>query len=148
MIDAGVLEFRSPGDARRFADFVRALRGASGVYVIRDLAGQILYVGESHTNNLYETLPRHFQAWSGRTAGPTYYRERVEVAVAVVAKGEALALQDALILALQPEDNRRVPPWQFFTDEGDQPAASREAGEDDGEGGTSAGLSDSDAVPF
>lgn len=130
-MEAGVLEFRSLGDLGRFAEWVRALRGVSGVYVIRDLSGTVLYVGESHRDKLYETLTRHLQAWSGRTAGPTYHRERVEVAVAVVPRAEALVLQDALIVALQPEDNRRIPPWQSFQGGGDQ-GSGREVGTDDG----------------
>jgi hypothetical protein len=44
--------------------WVRALRGKSGVYVIRerqrDGSSPIVYVGESHTSRLYQTLTRHF----------------------------------------------------------------------------------------
>ena len=38
----------------------RDLDGKSGVYVIRE-GSEIVYVGESHTNRLYDTLTRHFQ---------------------------------------------------------------------------------------
>jgi hypothetical protein len=49
-----------------YPDWVQALRGKSGVYVIRerDASGApvVVYVGESHSDRLYETLTRHFQA--------------------------------------------------------------------------------------
>ena len=45
--------------------WVRALKGKSGVYVIREQTrdddAAIVYVGESHSGKLYETLTRHFQ---------------------------------------------------------------------------------------
>jgi len=40
---------------------VRALKGKSGVYVIREIGGDIVYVGSSSAARLYETLTRHFQ---------------------------------------------------------------------------------------
>ena len=88
--------------------------------------------------------PRPHLHWSGRTAGPTYHRDRVEVAVLVVPDDQALALQDAFIATLLPEDNRKVPPWLFFRDE--EETADREAGsdDDDGDGETMAG----GEVPF
>ncbi len=59
----GSLVYRPVGEvAEPYPDWVRALRGHSGVYVIRDRAsGETLYVGESHTGRLYQTLTRHFQ---------------------------------------------------------------------------------------
>ena len=90
--------------------WVRALSGKSGVYVIRATAGHaVLYVGESHTGRLYDTLTRHFQAWSGQTAGPTYRRGSVEIAVVLVAKTRVVAIQDKLICRLQPRDNTVSP---------------------------------------
>lgn len=47
-----------------YPDWVRDLDGKSGVYVIRERRGEsaeIVYVGESHTDRLYDTLTRHFQ---------------------------------------------------------------------------------------
>lgn len=90
-------------------DWVRDLRGKSGVYVIREPAGRVLYVGESHTGRLKKTLLRHFQAWSGKTAGPTYSRGSVEVAVLVTPAGRAVAAQNRLICRLQPRDNTVSP---------------------------------------
>ncbi len=88
-----------------FPDWVRALRGRSGVYVIRDRQSHaVLYVGESHTDRLYETMTRHVQRW-GLEEAHTYQRGRVEVAVRVSAAGEAAELQRAYICELQPRDN-------------------------------------------
>lgn len=108
-----------PGEP--YPEWVRALMGKVGVYVIRDRASrEVLYVGESHRRRLYRTLTRHFQAWSGETAGPTYPREDVEVAVKTVAdrtvgegrraKPLATVEQDKLIRRLRPLDNRRKHP--------------------------------------
>jgi hypothetical protein len=41
---------------------VRELRGKSGVYVIREIGGPIVYVGSSIAR-LYDTLTRHLQQW-------------------------------------------------------------------------------------
>jgi len=103
------LEFRRVGDYRAFQPWVRVLDGQNGVYVIRDLAGQVLYIGESHRARLYDTMTRHFQEWSGRTAGPTYHRDRVEVAVCLLPADQAVDVQNALIIALRPLDNRQIP---------------------------------------
>jgi hypothetical protein len=94
-------------DGRRgFADWVRALVGQDGVYVIRDAAtGAILYVGESHRGRLYHTLTRHFQSWSGFGSGPTYHPDFVEVAVILTDAATAPYQQFALIQALRPLDN-------------------------------------------
>ena len=128
----GFSDFRLVGDGyRQFAAWVRELKGYSGVYVIRDLAGTVLYCGESHTARLHHTLTRHFQAWSGETAGPTYHRDRVDVSVSVVPSSEAVSLQNAVILALNPEDNRRVPAYALVTDEDDAPPPSDDDGTSD-----------------
>jgi excinuclease UvrABC nuclease subunit len=90
--------------------FVRALAGKSGVYIIRAAeSGRVLYVGESHTGRLKKTLLRHFQAWSGKTAGQRYSRGAVEIAAEVTPADRAVARQDALILAMQPRDNSVSP---------------------------------------
>jgi len=45
-----------------YPEWLRNLRGSSGVYVIRDArTSEVLYVGESHSGRVYETLTRHFQ---------------------------------------------------------------------------------------
>lgn len=103
--------FRALGVAGEYPDWCRALRGRSGVYMIRQPTWfglgkpAIVYVGESHTGRLYHTLTRHFQAWSGPTAGPTYGRSDVEVAVAVIPAPKAVEAQFALIRKHSPRDN-------------------------------------------
>jgi hypothetical protein len=44
-----------------YPEWLQRLRGSSGVYIIRERGGPIVYVGESAANRLYETLTRHFQ---------------------------------------------------------------------------------------
>ncbi len=96
--------------------WVRALRGKSGVYLIRSNAGALLYVGESHTGRLYETLTRHFQSWSGPTAGNTYGRGAVKVAAIVTPAGKAVARQNRLICEMQPRDNSLAPDCETQSD--------------------------------
>jgi hypothetical protein len=106
------LHWKSPArgrGVRGFADWVRALGNTNGVYAIR-IAGtdEVLYVGESHRDRLYDTLTRHLQNWSGFGSGPSYDPMRVEVAVLVVDDPEqAIALQYGLIQELQPLDNQK-----------------------------------------
>lgn len=102
--------------------WVRALKGKSGVYIIReskhDGSSEIVYVGESHTARLYQTLTRHFQSWrrskkfwtgqyggQGHDPGLTYPRNRVTVAVRVLPPQRALAEEARLIARLRPRDN-------------------------------------------
>ena len=105
------LRFRSPVDARdplAYAKWVRGLRERNGVYVIRDAETcEVVYVGESHTNRLYSTLTRHFQYWDGKTAGTTYEREDVHVAVGLLdaAARDVVKGQVDLIEELAPRDN-------------------------------------------
>lgn len=101
--------FSSVWAGRNFAAWVRETRGRSGAYVIRDATSrEILYVGESHRKKLYETLTRHFQQWDGPTSGPTYDRDRVEVAA--IESDNAVELQNELIVQLNPRDNVRGQP--------------------------------------
>ncbi len=90
---------------------------ASGVYAILDRASsRVLYVGESHTGRLYDTITRHFRRWdvppqrdgSGRRQGGTQYdRRAVNIAYLVTPPGEALERQYAEIERLAPEDNEQ-----------------------------------------
>jgi hypothetical protein len=101
-----------------YPDWLRALRGQSGVYVIRDRGSrEVLYVGESSAGRLYETLTRHFQEWrrwkgfwrgqyaEGHDPGLTYPRASVEAAVRVTSPAEALDEEARLIRRLRPRDN-------------------------------------------
>jgi hypothetical protein len=116
------LSFRPVGGRNEpYPDWVRALKGQSGVYVIREhTAGgrpAIVYVGESHSGRLYETLTRHFQAWrrwkgfwrgqfgEGHDPGLTYRRDRVEAAVRVTSAADAIDEELRLIQRLKPRDN-------------------------------------------
>ena len=100
--------------------WVRDLRGKSGVYVIREQrTSEILYVGESHTGKLYETLTRHFQTWrrykgfwrgqyaEGHDPGLSYERGSVEAAVRVTTSANAIDEEERLIRRLSPRDNLR-----------------------------------------
>lgn len=104
------LRFRSPLGDHGFADWLRALRGQgySGVYLIREAdTREIVYIGESHSGRLYETLTRHLWAWRGRGSGPSYYPEGVEIAVLIAETplDDPVADQYALIEKHQPRDN-------------------------------------------
>ena len=64
--NAGSLNYRSVGKSGdRYPAWIRALQGKSGVYLIRerqrDGSNPVVYIGESHTARLYQTLTRHFQ---------------------------------------------------------------------------------------
>jgi len=98
--------------------WVRNLRGKSGVYVIREIDGPIVYVGSS-VQRLYETLTRHLQTWrrwkgywrehefaEGADPGLTYERSSVEVAVKLTTPDDAHEEELRMIRRLQPRDNQ------------------------------------------
>ena len=95
---------------------LRALNGKSGVYVIREpgFFGEVLYCGESHTGRLYATLLRHFQHWTGKTAGATFAASKVEVAVVRCPANRALDLQNAMIAEYRPKLNVAEKPRGFW----------------------------------
>ena len=62
------------------------------------------------TGRLYKTVTRHFQAWGGKTAGPTYDRQEVEIAVRVTPPPATVAAQNNLIERLRPRDNTNGAP--------------------------------------
>lgn len=116
------LSFRPVGArGERYPEWVRALRGKSGVYVIREQGSdddgpEIVYVGQSQAGRLYETLTRHFQQWnrdkkywrgqySANDPGLTYPRHRVDVAVKLTPRSHALDEEARLIQELRPRDN-------------------------------------------
>ena len=90
-------------------------KAASGVYAIVDSATRrVLYVGESHTGRLFDTITRHFRSWTmapgedsqgRRRGGTTYQRERVSVAYVLTDKRDAQDIQFAEIQRLKPRDN-------------------------------------------
>lgn len=113
------LNFRAIGGKAgdRYPEWLLAVDGKSGVYVLKSKAGRILYVGESHTGRLKATLVRHFQQWNrsrlnlyaktdwSRTTGQTYDRGDVLVWVHPCRKDQAQKLQYRLIQQLSPRDN-------------------------------------------
>ena len=65
-------------------DLPNDLYRKSGAYVITSHAGRVLYVGESHTDQLKKTILRHFERWtSGTWKGEhkrhTYDRKKTSV---------------------------------------------------------------------
>lgn len=96
--------------------WVRNLRGESGVYVIREIGGPVVYVGSS-IGRLYDTLTRHFQTWrrwksfwkgqyaQGHDPGLTYPRGSVEVAIKLTSADDAHEEELRLIRRLEPRDN-------------------------------------------
>jgi hypothetical protein len=103
------------GDA--YPDWVRALKGKAGVYIIRErFSREIVYVGSS-AGRLYDTLTRHFQTWrrfngfwrgqygEGHDPGLTYKRDRVEVAIRLTSPAASLDEEMRLIARLAPRDN-------------------------------------------
>jgi hypothetical protein len=100
-----------------YPDWIRALKGKAGVYVIRELdSGDTVYVGSS-AGRLYDTLTRHFQTWrrykgfwkgqyaEGHDPGLTYDRDSVEVAVRITSPNTSLDEEMTLIRRLKPRDN-------------------------------------------
>nr|HEX4316252.1 peptidoglycan DD-metalloendopeptidase family protein [Kofleriaceae bacterium] len=114
----GSLVYREVGDSGdAYPEWVRALKGKAGVYVIRDAESrEVLYVGSS-ASRLYDTLTRHFQTWrrwkgywkgqygEGHDPGLTYARDSVEVAVRVTSPSDAFDEEMRLIRRLTPRDN-------------------------------------------
>ena len=111
--------YRPVGDrGEPYPDWVRALKGEAGVYVIRDAeTHEVLYVGSS-TGRLYDTLTRHLQNWrrwkgfwkgqygEGADPGLTYPRAAVEVAVRMTSPNDAFDEEMRLIARLRPRDNQ------------------------------------------
>ncbi|HWD19344.1 MAG TPA: hypothetical protein VHB20_08685 [Verrucomicrobiae bacterium] len=112
------MNFKELMDGRKYRSWVSDLSGKSGVYVIREkgLFGGIVYIGESHTGRLKNTLLRHFQHWTGPTKGPTFARSKVEVAVVPTRKDRAVELQNKLIAEHSPKLNEIGKPgfWDWL----------------------------------
>jgi len=118
------LKYRPVGSSGEpYPDWLRKLAGKSGVYIFReaqdDGTTEIVYVGQSSTGRLYQTLTRHFQTWrrakkfwtgqytgsQSHDPGLTYDRKRITVAVRVLPAARALAEEARLIARLRPRDN-------------------------------------------
>ena len=105
----------APGEP--YPQWVRDLKGESGVYIIRERdSREIVYVGSS-VGRLYNTMTRHFQQWrrwkgfwkgqygEGHDPGLTYNRDSVEVAVRITRASDALDEESRLIHRMRPRDN-------------------------------------------
>lgn len=145
----GALHFRPLGErGEAYPAWVTALRGLSGAYVIRAPGAsgerEIVYVGSSSADRLYETLTRHLQVWrrwqgygrdygEGHDPGLTYNRDTAEAAVIVTPRAQALDMETHLIETLRPRDNILGKPntedWEWFL-------------------GTSEGADTADEIPF
>ena len=110
------LNYQPVKEGREIAKWVKELKGKSGVYVIRQrgFLGTVLYIGESHTGRLYSTLLRHFQRWTGKTAGNTFAASNVEVAVVRTPAARAFDLQNAMIADFRPTLNVAEKPKSFW----------------------------------
>lgn len=102
------MKYRPAREGGQFAGWLDATKGRSGVYVVRSvLTRTVLYVGESHTGNLYRTITRHFFDWRDRS-GRHHYTVGilpVEVAVRLLPASRAVEEQDRLIVRLRPRHN-------------------------------------------
>lgn len=100
-----------------YADRLENLRGryASGVYAFFDArTRECLYIGESHSGRLFDTITRHFRAWKinfardaqgRRYGGRTYNREKIRMDFIETDERDAADTQYAEIQRLQPRDN-------------------------------------------
>lgn len=103
--NGGLSAFRDVGrPGEDYPQWVQALKGRSGVYAIRH-RGVLVYVGESHTGRIYETMTRHLQHWT-LPSSHAYNRGDCSVAVRVLSDPtEAPAVQAHYICELNPRDN-------------------------------------------
>ncbi|MDD8018367.1 MAG: hypothetical protein PHP42_08335 [Bacteroidota bacterium] len=93
---------------RRFPQWLNDLGNLSGAYIIRNKTSrEILYVGESHTGRLANTIKRHFYSWLDNTDREhfTFNDDAVEVAVRITPQKSAKGAQDNLIRRLLPKHN-------------------------------------------
>lgn len=108
--------FPATGPDGRYHAHLAELRSyeASGVYAILK-GNRVLYVGESHTGRLYDTITRHFRSWrvdpandrlGRRRGGTTYDRHASRVIYLITDPREAQDVQYAEIQRLGPEDNQ------------------------------------------
>lgn len=94
----------------------RHTTGKSGVYLIRNKAGDIVYIGYS-SSDLYKTMYRHFQSWTDRRQIRVTYSPKggFQVRVILCTPKQAAALERVLIAKIQPRDNPRPVPMFDLT---------------------------------
>lgn len=91
-----------PGEP--YPAWVQHTKGRSGVYAIRH-GNTLVYVGESHSDRLYETMTRHFQKWNADERVHTYPRSSSTVSVLYTAPSAAPTMQRHTIIEREPRDN-------------------------------------------
>lgn len=104
-----------PGEPGKRYPPAMPANGLSGIYAIADLSGPILYVGFSRSGRLRDTIGRHLRHWEGPRAGPTYQRQRVQIAWREYDPDE-LDLYDLETQAIEwynPRDNDLAPEPPF-----------------------------------
>ena len=126
----------------RYPVWVRALRGKSGVYLVRDrVTKQVIYVGRGRTC-IKKSIVRHFQAWQDRNRLWHHYalfdREAVEVKVYCIRPEWVIATEADLIALHKPTLNVRR----------EESSRTREPGDDDDEIDRFEFDNDVDEVPF
>lgn len=97
----------------------------NGVYALADLSGRVLYVGESHTGRLYDTLTRHLRHWfkAGQWQ-PHYDRNKIQIAWRATRADEAQTEEALLIAHYKPRDNTQM--FVFAEEVADDQADDRE----------------------
>ena len=96
-------------------------RKKSGVYIIKK-NNKIIYVGYS-SYDIYKTLYRHFQTWNDKSQDKRVsYKEDYfdsdndyKVRIVYCTPKKASALEKALILKYQPEDNKNK--YDYYLDQ-------------------------------
>lgn len=101
-------------DGRFNASIRDAVRGAAGVYAIRERGSRtVLYVGESHaapdgakgyesTRRMWQTLKRHFFPWSVGSEWIHKGSGDLDVALWITAPEDARTVEETLIADLEP----------------------------------------------
>lgn len=81
------------------------LRKKAGVYLIKNSAGTIVYIGSSESD-IYKAMYHHFNTWNDRQVErATYNRNSHTVRVVYTTPNQAITLERALIKKYQPADN-------------------------------------------
>jgi hypothetical protein len=76
----------------------------AGVYIIKNLKDEVLYVGYS-SNNLYRTIYRHYQKWEDEQKRSTYGKYSTKIRVIKTTNLQAPRVERYLIQKLKPRDN-------------------------------------------
>lgn len=105
-------------------DWVRKLRGKSGVYILKKKgAKKPSYIGYSESN-VYKTMLRHLQQWNDPTqVRITYPKTGTKAIVKLLPPKKAAKFEERAIFLLNPTDN----PKRIKFSEKEKKAAEKEA---------------------